>query len=255
MAKNEVNIKIVATDKATSTIKNIEKQTTVSTKKMKTDWVGLASKVYLAQRAFIAISRTIGFFVNAAGKQAKVINQLNAVLESTGHIVGITSEEVQEMAKSFQDVTAFGDEAVLMGQSLLLTFTNIGRDIFPQATETMLDMSVALGQDLKSSAIQLGKALNDPILGMTALRRVGVNFNADQVKLVKNLVASGKEMEAQKFILDELATEFGGSAKAEVEDFTGKIDQLKNSFGDFAEEIGKFVTKSDSSNENGSENV
>jgi len=30
-------------------------------------------------------------------------------------------------------------------------------------------MSTAMGQDLKSSAIQLGKALNDPIQGVAAL--------------------------------------------------------------------------------------
>lgn len=77
-------------------------------------------------------------------------------------------------------------------------------------------MSVALGQDMKSSAIQVGKALQDPILGLTALRRVGVNFNEQQSEMVKKMVESGHQLEAQKFILNELTTEFGGSAEAQA---------------------------------------
>ena len=75
----------------------------------------------------------------------------------------------------------------------------------------MLDMSVALGQDATQSAIQLGKALNDPVKGVTALRRVGVSFTAAQIKQIKTLVATGKTLQAQKLILRELNQEFGGS--------------------------------------------
>ena len=96
----------------------------------------------------------------------------------------------------------------------------IGKDIFPEATKTMLDMSTALGQDLKSSAIQLGKALQDPILGITALRRVGVNFNNAQKETVKRLVESGQMMKAQKFILAELRTEFCNSSKKKGKKFS-----------------------------------
>jgi hypothetical protein len=66
----------------------------------------------------------------------------------------------------------------------------------------MTDMSVALGQDMSSSAIQLGKALNDPIKGVSALQRVGVSFTASQKEQIKTLVQSGRTMDAQKLILD-----------------------------------------------------
>ena len=64
----------------------------------------------------------------------------------------------------------------------MLTFTGVGKDVFPQAIQTVLDMSQALGQDLKSSTVQLGKALNSPIDGITALSRVGVSFTDAQKK-------------------------------------------------------------------------
>lgn len=167
--------------------------------------------------------------------------QLEAVLKSTGSVAGFTKDQLLAHAAALQRVTRYSDEAVLGGQNLLLTFTNIKGPIFTEATETILDMSTALGQDLKSSAIQLGKALQDPILGVTALRRVGVNFNEAQQKVIKGLVDSGKSLEAQKLILAELKTEFGGSAVAAGKTFGGQIDILKNKFDDLKEGIGQVI--------------
>ena len=129
--------------------------------------------------------------VKAFMESEDVMKQTEAVLKSTGGVAGVSAKQVSDLAASLQKVTKFSDETVQSGENLLLTFTSIGSDIFPQATETMLDMSQALGQDVKSSAVQLGKALQDPILGVTALRRVGVNFSEAQQDVIKNLVETG----------------------------------------------------------------
>jgi hypothetical protein len=99
-------------------------------------------------------------------------------------------------------------------------------------------MSQALGQDVKSSAIQLGKALQDPIQGVSALQRVGVNFTDAQKEMIKQMVEAGKVEEAQKFILAELKTEFGGAAKAAGETFGGQLAILGNQFGNILEVVG-----------------
>lgn len=179
--------------------------------------------------------------VKAFQESQNAIAQTNAVLKSTKGIAGVTSDEVTRLATALQGVTRFSDEQVRSGQNLLLTFTKIGKDVFPQATETILDMSQALGQDTKSSAIQLGKALQDPILGVTALRRVGVNFSEAQKDVIKKLVETGQSAKAQKLILAELKTEFGGSARAAGETFAGKLDILKNTFGDLQEKVGEVI--------------
>ena len=178
--------------------------------------------------------------VELAKEQIRVEAQLAATLESTGQAAGLTAEEIKNMASELQNVTNFGDEATIAGQNMLLTFTNIGRDVFPRATETMLDLSTAMGQDIKTSAIQLGKALNDPIAGLGALSRVGIQFTQEQKDLVKTLVDTGQTAKAQTLILDELEIQFGGSARAAREADGGMI-ALKNSFGDFQEEIGKAI--------------
>lgn len=179
--------------------------------------------------------------VKAFMESEDAIAQTNAVLKSTGGIAGVTAEQVDQLASSLQKVTKFSDEEIRSGENLLLTFTKISKDIFPQATEIMLDMSQALGQDLKSSAVQLGKALQDPILGVTALRRVGVNFSDAQRDVIENLVKTNKLAEAQALILKELQTEFGGSAKAAGETFAGKMVILKNTFNDVQEAVGKAI--------------
>lgn len=176
--------------------------------------------------------------IDDASEAQAGLSQLNAVLKSTKGAVGLSADEISNMAGQLQKVTKFSDDDILSGQNLLLTFTNIGKNVFPMATETMLDMSQALGQDLKSSSVQLGKALNDPIAGITALSRVGVNFTDVQKKQIKALVDSGKTMEAQKVILKELQTEFGGSAKAAGQTFGGQLERARNQVGEISENIG-----------------
>jgi len=176
----------------------------------------------------------------AAGIQQDAEKQLEAVLESTGHAAGLTAEELKKMASGLQDVTRFGDETVIGAQSLLLTFTKIGKETFPDALEAVLNVSTAMGQDLKSSALIVGKALNDPVLGMTALSRSGIQFTEDQKKVVKSLVESGDAMGAQTLILKELSTQFGGSARKAAETYAGRMDQMKNKIGDVWERIGQF---------------
>lgn len=179
--------------------------------------------------------------VVAAAEAEKGVAQLEAVLRSTGGAVGMTKDQLLSLAGGLQQVTTFEDDAVVGAENVLLTFTNIGKDVFPTATKTVLDMSQALGQDLKSSSIQLGKALNDPIAGITALSRVGVTFTDSQKDMIKKMTEAGDVMGAQKMILAELNREFGGSAEAAGATFTGQLEIFKNSLGDIAEEIGGRV--------------
>lgn len=176
-------------------------------------------------------------------KAQDVIAQTNAVLKSTKGIAGVTGREVAGLAKEMANLTTFSDEEVASAENLLLTFTNIKDNIFPQTTQAVLDMSQSLGQDLKTSSIQLGKALNDPILGLTSLSRVGVKFTQETRDQIKALVENGHVMKAQKIILAELATEFGGSAKAAAKTFGGQLKQVGNQFGEVMEQVGALIAQ------------
>ncbi len=198
----------------------------------------LVSSVATAGAALTGLTLVLKGAVQEAMEAEAVESQLNAVLKSTGGVAGVTADQAKKLADSLAGLTPFEDDVIIGGENMLLTFTNIGKNVFPQATETMLDMSQALGQDLKSSAIQLGKSLQDPIEGVTALRRVGVNFTDAQQNMIKSLVESGKMEEAQIYILKELQTEFGGSAKAAGKTFAGQLAILTHKVNDFKEALG-----------------
>jgi len=236
MADLRLNAIISAKDEASSKLKSFGNSVESIGSSLKR--VGVA-----AIAGFGALTYGLKQCVDAYAESQAVMAQTNAVLASTQGVAGVTASAVTGLAKSLQNVTRFSDETIQSGENILLTFTNIGKDIFPEATETMLNMSQALGQDVKSSAIQLGKALQDPILGVTALRRVGVNFNEESKKTIETMVKEGRIMDAQKFILKELQTEFGNSARAAGETFAGKLDILRNKFDDMKETIGKAVVE------------
>jgi len=173
--------------------------------------------------------------INNTIEQEKAISQLNATLKSTGRFSESLSKDMQDFASSLQEVTTFGDEAVIASQALLLTFTQIGGDAFPRAQRAILDVATAMGTDLQSATLQVGKALNDPILGITALSRSGIQFTQAQKDVVKQMVETGNAAGAQEIILKELEAQFGGSAEAARNTLGGAIESLKNNFGDLLE--------------------
>lgn len=198
--------------------------------------------VDLIKRAFSQIADISKEAIDKFVEQEKVETQLNAVLKSTGGAAGVTAREMLSLASSLQDVTNFGDEAIIGAENILLTFTKIGGEVIPEATESVLNMAQAMGQDLKQTAIQVGKALNDPVLGVTALRRVGVQLTKQQAELVKQLVETGDTAGAQRIIMEELATEFGNSARAARQTFGGALKSLENVQGDVLEGVGKIIS-------------
>lgn len=195
-----------------------------------------ASKAFAVGLAAVGVASVAAgaYMVGQARESVAVQKQLEAVLLSTHGAAGLFIKDLNDQATALSKMTNYTDDAVNSAQAMLLTFTNVKGPIFQEAIGTILDMSTALGQDLKSSAIQLGKALNDPIDGVNALRRVGVSFSQEQQDVIKSLVETGRTAEAQRLILKELATEFGGSAKAVADPWI----QAKNSLGEAAESIG-----------------
>lgn len=186
--------------------------------------------------ALTAVTEVVSSWTSAA-REAEMINRdLEQTIKSTGGAAGITADAARDLANSLSAVTNFEDDSIVKGEAMLLTFTKIGADVFPQATETMLDMAQKMGSDLPGAAIQLGKALNDPIKGISALQRVGVTFSATQKQQIKDFMAINDVASAQRIILGELATEFGGQARAAVD----PVIQLQNAMGNLNEALGTY---------------
>jgi hypothetical protein len=190
-----------------------------------------------AGAAVAGFTKFMGDAVEMAREAEKIQANLNATLASTKGVAGLTADEINDMAASLSQVTVYEDDVIVEAQAMMLTFTQIGKEIFPQATETALNMADKFGS-LDSAVLQLGKALNDPILGVTALRRVGIQLTEAQEEQIKSFVESGDILSAQKVILGELETQFGGLARAIGETSEGKLTILQNNLANTQEAIG-----------------
>lgn len=246
----ELSLLIRANDQASKTIRDVGNTADESFNRAERSASGLGSTIgsvgKIASGVFAAgaLTEGVGKVTDAIGEsiagwkeQLKVSAQTEAVLKSTGQAAGLSAKQIEDNASALKANSLFADDAIQSGENLLLTFTNIGKDTFPGATQAMLDMSQAMGQDLGTSAIQLGKALNNPKDGLSALQRVGVTFNDQQKEQVAAMQDAGDMAGAQAIILAELNKEFGGSAKAASDaagasaTYADKMDDLNDTMG------------------------
>src|SRR5690606_29619661 len=175
---------------------------------LKTRIVSLVG-AYAGFRSVQAIFRSV---IAATIEAEAVAAQLEARVESTGGAAGFTAQQLLDMASGLQQVTTFGDEAIAAMQGVLLTFTNVRGEVFVSATEAVLNLAVALDTDLKSAALQVGKALNDPVKGVSALSRAGIQLSEAQQRQIRAFVETNDVASAQRVILGELEKQMGGAA-------------------------------------------
>jgi len=244
VADRQVTFDILARDRASGTLEKVGsrfgKLGSIAGSVGKTVALGIGGA---AVGGVAALGAAMVQGVKDAAAYQDLANRTANVLKTTGNVAGTSVKQVQALAGELESLSGVDEELIVNSQNVLATFTNIrnvGKNrIFDDATKSALDMSVALGTDLQGASIQVGKALNDPIKGVTALQRVGVSFTQDQKDQIKALVQSGRTMDAQKLILGELNKEFGGAAKAAGQGFNGSLARLKDTLGDTGRTLGQ----------------
>jgi phage-related protein len=180
--------------------------------------------------------------VSAANESAAALAQVNAALSSMGPVAGKTSEQLQQAAADLQRLSTFDDDEILKSVTAnMLTFGNVAGEVFDRAQLAAVNLSARLGQDLQASAIQVGKALNDPIRGVTALARVGVSFTEQQKAQIRAMMEAGNVAGAQGVILAELEKQFGGAAKA-ARDAAPGSDTI-DAWREFQETVGAIIVQ------------
>lgn len=190
--------------------------------------------------AFAAISLAAkkGFTIGMEDKRAYA--NVDAALAATGKQIGLTAEQVKGFADELDRTTNFDGADLANAAGILATFVNIKSDKFKDVLTTATDLSAAFGQDLKSSTVQLGKALNDPIRGVTALSRVGVSFTKAEREKVKALMESNDLLGAQELIMRSIKSQgIQGQAFAQAD----SVNQAKKGFEDLQVAVSSFIVK------------
>lgn len=245
-------------DSQLKTVEKQEKENTSSLSKFKTGLVNLASQ---SQKSTSSISSHFGSLkgviagfatglvsslsltsiISATDTASKTTAQMEAVLKSTGGAAGMTKEQLEQLAAAQAKVTTYSAGTTKQAENMLLTFTNIKSNVFPQTVKATEDMATAMHMDATDAAKTLGKALNDPAAGLSKLTKQGVTFTAQQKEQIKAMQAAGDTAGAQKIILAELNKEFGGSAEAAGKTLPGQIEIMKNSLKDAGVTIAKAL--------------
>ena len=166
--------------------------------------------------------------VQSATQAGKAFNILDNTIKATGADAWTSTKELSDLAKNLSDSTNYAITEIESMQSVLLGFRNITGDAFSEASEAIMDMATVMGMDLKSATQTVGKALDDPIKGLDSLRRQGFQFTDEQKEELAQLVKNGKQLEAQKIILEELSTTYGGASKAGQDSFAKQRHAIEN---------------------------
>jgi hypothetical protein len=147
-----------------------------------------------------------------AGERAATSNaRIEQITKSMGQFEGATdqvTDRLVTLAEKTAKLVGVDQNLIKEGQALLLTFKSVSADankvggVFDRATKAAIDLAAAGFGSVTTNAVQLGKALEDPIKGLAALGKSGVTFTAEQKELIKTLVETGRVAEAQEIILE-----------------------------------------------------
>jgi hypothetical protein len=179
-----------------------------------------------------------------AGEAASTANARIAQINESMGLFGASTDEVTQRLVSYAEATAratgIDTNAIKATQAKLLTFKELAASAgelggeFDRATQAAIDLGAAGFGTAEMNAVALGKALNDPIKGITALSRSGVTFTEVEQERIRTLVASNKVSEAQILILEAIETQVGGTALATA----NASDKINVAFSQVQEKIG-----------------
>ena len=176
---------------------------------------------------------SVGSLFSGAIKESEQLQRnllrTQQLIESTGRAGQATAGQLRVQAQELARATLSSTEDIMQAQQILLTFRNVGVDAFDEVTERALDLASATGGNVTSAMNQIARALEQPVQGLNAMTRSGVTFSQSQRDLIRELVETGRQAEAQRIILDELANQYGGVAKIESEGLAGAQDGLAQS--------------------------
>lgn len=173
-----------------------------------------------------------------AQRLEKQMGALRAAIDATGGAAGLTAEDIDVMARNLDEATLGSAEGFRNAAVQLLTFKRVGADAFERTLKAAQDLSAAGFGTVESATVQLGKALENPVQGLTALTRVGVSFTAEQQNMIDSFVRLGDVAGAQNVILAAVEGQVQGVAAAAGGGLAGAVDLVGKRMTDLRETIG-----------------
>lgn len=189
--------------------------------------------------ALSAVGLVMAKSITAGEQMERQLFKQQAVLNATGYAAGFNAEQLDNMARQTAYATLASVNDIREAQNVMLTFKSVQGSVYKEAVELTQDLAVVMGGTAASNAKMLGKALEDPIAGISAMSRAGVSFTQSQKDMIRSLVETGEKAAAQRLILAELQQQVGGTGAGEAGGLSGSIDTLGQNFQTLFENISK----------------
>ena len=214
MANGEVIIDVNAdTSKYEDKVKGLGGKTESMMKKAEGASFGLLGAVTAAAAGVAVVGAAS---VGAAEEAAAANKRLDQIYSQMGDSTGKLSQAAKDYADELSKQIGIDDEIIKAGQAKLATFSNVSSSAttMARATKAAADLSAAGFGDISSTSVQLGKALQDPIKGMTALGKSGVTFSEQEKELIKQMYETGDVAGYQEIMFAAVEKQVGGVSEA-----------------------------------------
>jgi hypothetical protein len=224
-------------------LKDADKATRTAGDRIKAGFKVAAAAIAAAGAAAIAFGVKAIKAAEAAATANARIAQINESMGLFGSSVGEVNERLVKYAEATARATGIDQNSIKATQAKLLTFRELAQSAnevggeFDRATKAAIDLAAAGFGSAEINAVQLGKALQDPIKGLTALSRSGVTFTETEQERIKTLVESNQVGEAQKLILEAIEQQVGGTAEATA----NASERIKVTFNLLTEQVGMVL--------------
>lgn len=227
--------------KALANLQTEQKQANTEQKKaggILDELISKAKGVAVAYASFAAIT---GFFKDIVGATVEAEQaqfKLEGMIKATGMAAGRTANQISAMAENMANSTLFDDEQIKEAAASLMTFRSIRKATFDETLKVAADVAALKGQDIRGIAFQLGRALENPLQSMRMLRMMGISLLPVEREQIQVMVATGRQADAQRLILDKVTAAFGGGAEGMNRGLSGAIIQAKKQWKEFLEGLG-----------------
>jgi phage-related protein len=225
-------------------IRDLVQDTLNLTVKLGSQIISMASRPLMAilGPSLAAMGRSLfdfGGMIQGSIQAETALTRMNAIVRATGEVAGWSTSQ---LAKMRENLVGMSGGTVTSGQaagaqSSLLRYQNVRGDQFAEALTAARDLAAVMGTDLPEAASLLGRALENPLHGMRALREARIYLSPMEEAMIHAAMAAGNFEQAQEVVLNKVR-QFAGVAAQLDSGYAGSLNRLTNTWNSIGKSIG-----------------
>jgi len=193
----------------------------------------LAPFAFSAGGALTAFGVALGAAVLAAEKADAEFKALETSVVGLGRTTGLSAQGLRDLAAASADA---GNVTRAAAEQMAISYANtgaLGGQVIGKLITITDDYARATGQDAKKATEELGKAFADPARGAEMLQGKFGLLDAETLRLIRSMQASGETAQAQELLFERLGFTLDGQVP-KVSGLKGWWDRLTKSISDAA---------------------